>query len=186
MKLIQLFCLLGLPLVMLAQPPKPLKYVVVPRDSGFSLGSGLWKLTSNQTGGSLALCEFNAKDTTGWNWVPSHVHTREDEIWYVIEGELSFKVDNEIRAAGPGSVVFGPRNRAHSYRISKAPVRYLLLLTPGGVDMLFVEVDSVGKRFPRGSAEWIKGIAPLQKKYGTYNAADTSMNKEKQPTLKKD
>lgn len=161
-----------------AQPPKALDYIIVPADSGFKIGGGSWKLTSHLTGGAIAISEFKGKDTTGWNWVPSHVHTREDEIWYVIEGELSFKVDNEVRAAGPGSLVFGPRNRMHSYRISKAPVKYLLMLTPGGIDMLFTEVDSIGKRFPRGSTEFIKKVSLLGEKFGAYYPARwDSMNK---------
>lgn len=148
---------------------KPLDYVVVPSGEGYKLGTGSWKLTTNNTGGSIAMCEFNNKDTTDWNWVPSHVHTREDEIWYVVEGELTFKIGNQLRSAGPGSVVFGPRNMMHSYRISKAPAKYLLMLTPAGIDLLFLEVDSISKRFPRGSSEFIKKIAPLGEKYGAYH-----------------
>src|SRR5882762_6604685 len=135
-----------------AQPQsgKPLDYVIVAPEEGYQLGTGKWKLTTKNTGGSIAICEFNNKDTTGWNWVPSHVHTREDEVWYVIEGELTFKINNEINSAGPGSLVFSPRNNMHSYRITKAPAKYLLILAPAGIDLLFPEVDSLSKKFPRG------------------------------------
>lgn len=165
-----------------SQPVKQTNYVVVPPEGGFKLGSGSWKLTTDLTGGSIALCEFNNKDTTDWNWVPSHVHTREDEIWYVMEGELTFRINNKLITAGPGSTVFGPRNTMHAYRISKAPVRYLLMLSPAGIDKLFLEVDSIGKRFPRGSSEFIKRIAPLGEKYGAYNQArwDSAVNKKNQ------
>src|SRR5688572_6441235 len=149
-------------------PAKPIDYVVVPPGEGYKLGKGSWKLTTNNTGGSIAMCEFDNKDTTDWNWVPFHVHTQEDEIWYVLEGELTFKIGKQLRPAGPGSVVFGPRNMMHSYRISKAPAKYLLMLTPAGIDLLFLEVDSISRRFPRGSSEFIKRIAPLAEKYGSY------------------
>jgi mannose-6-phosphate isomerase-like protein (cupin superfamily) len=150
------------------QTSKPLNYIVVPPEGGYQLGTGKWKLTTNQTGGSIAICEFNTKDTTDWNWVPSHTHTREDELWYIIEGELTFKINNQIQTAGPGSLVFSPRNTRHAYRISKAPMRYLLMLTPAGIDLLFLEVDSISRRFPRGSAEWKKRITSLSEKYGSY------------------
>ncbi|HEV8285378.1 MAG TPA: cupin domain-containing protein [Chitinophagaceae bacterium] len=160
------------------QPAKPLEYVIVPPEGGYQLGTGKWKLTTNNTGGSIAICEFNNKDTTDWNWVSSHVHTREDEIWYVLEGELTFRINNQMRSAGPGSLVFGPRNMMHAYRVSKAPVKYLLMLTPAGIDLLFPEVDSVSKRFPRGSAEFRKRIALLSEKYGAYHKErwDSIMN----------
>lgn len=146
-------------------------YIVVPPGEGLKLGNGSWKLTTTQTGGSIAICEFNNKDTTDWNWVPSHIHTREDEIWYVLEGELTFKINDELRTAGPGSIVFGARNIMHSYRISKAPVKYLLMLTPAGIDMLFLEVDSLSRKYPRGSPEFWQKLAPLSDKYGSYSRA---------------
>jgi quercetin dioxygenase-like cupin family protein len=157
------------------QPAKPPEYIIVPPEGGYQLGTGKWKLTTNNTGGSIAICEFNNKDR---NWVSSHVHTREDEIWYVLEGELTFRINNQMRTAGPGSLVFGPRNMMHAYRVSKAPVKYLLMLTPAGVDLVFLEVDSISKRFPRGSTEFRKRIGPLGEKYGTYQPErwDSIMN----------
>jgi mannose-6-phosphate isomerase-like protein (cupin superfamily) len=152
-------------------PAKPLNYIIVPPEGGYQLGTGKWKLTTNQTGGSIAICEFNIKDTTDWHSVPTHVHTREDELWYVVEGELMFKINDQIKTAGPGSLVFGPRNTMHAYRISKAPVKYLLMLTPAGIDRLFLEVDSISKKFPRGGSEWKKRIGPLGEKYGAYQPA---------------
>lgn len=168
------------------QPAKPLEYIVVPPEGGYPLGTGKWKLTANQTGGAIAICEFNNKDTTDWNWVPFHIHTREDELWYVLEGELTFRINDQVRSAGPGSLVFGPRNMMHSYRISKAPAKYLLMLTPAGIDLLFLEIDSVSKRFPRGSPEFWKRIAPLSEKYGSYHrekwdSINAAKNRQKRP-----
>jgi mannose-6-phosphate isomerase-like protein (cupin superfamily) len=179
MKLCLLFLLLPFT-VLRSQPVQHTKYVVVPPEGGMKLGSGAWKLTADNTGGSLALCEFKNKDTTDWNWVPNHAHTREDEIWYVLEGELTFRINNQLITAGPGSTVFGPRNTMHAYRISRAPARYLLMLTPAGIDRLFLEVDSIGKRFPRGSSEFFKRVAPLSAKYGSYHQPqwDSIMNKK--------
>lgn len=177
------FCLLLLLLpstALRSQPAQQTKYVVMPPEGGLKLGSGMWKLTADNTSGSIALCEFNNKDTTDWNWVPNHTHTREDEIWYVLEGELTFRINDQLITAGPGSTVFGPRNTMHAYRISKAPVRYLLMLTPAGIDRLFLEVDSIGKKFPRGSSEFIKRVAPLSEKYGSYHQSrgDSVVNKK--------
>ena len=153
-------------------PDRPLNYVIVQPEGGYQLGSGKWKLTTKNTGGSIAICEFNSKDTTSWSWIPEHVHTREDEIWYVIEGELQFRIDKQLVPAGPGSLIFGPRMMRHQYRISKTPAKYLLMFAPAGIDQIFPEVDSLSKRFPRGSEEWKKRLATLNVKYGGYSATD--------------
>ena len=50
-----------------SQSGKPLDYVIVPPGGGYQLGTGKWKLTTKNTGGAIAICEFNNKDTTDWN-----------------------------------------------------------------------------------------------------------------------
>ncbi len=48
---------------------------------------------------------------------PRHVHTREDEVFLVLDGDVCFDVDGERRAAGPGTTVYMPRGVPHSFRI---------------------------------------------------------------------
>src|SRR5215469_11159040 len=65
-----------------------------------------------QTGGAYALIETGNDPATG---VRLHVHEREDETWFVLEGEYTFEVGGQTFRAGPGDYVFGPRNVPHSY-----------------------------------------------------------------------
>ena len=46
-----------------------------------------------------------------------HVHTREDEVFLVLDGDVCFDVDGERRAAGPGTTAYMPRGVPHSFRI---------------------------------------------------------------------
>ena len=65
-------------------------------------------------------------------WIsPLHVHHRDDEAWYVLEGTLIVRVGPEDVEARAGSAVFVPRGTPHTYRNPHpTPVRYLLVMTP--------------------------------------------------------
>jgi mannose-6-phosphate isomerase-like protein (cupin superfamily) len=65
-----------------------------------------------QTGGAYAVIETANDPDTG---VRLHVHEREDETWFVLEGEYTFEVGSQTFRAGPDAYVFGPRNVPHSY-----------------------------------------------------------------------
>jgi quercetin dioxygenase-like cupin family protein len=66
---------------------------------------------------------------------PYHVHTKEDEAFYVIEGEVALVVDGTWMVAGPGTYAFGPRGVPHGFKVvSDTPARMLLLWTPGGFE----------------------------------------------------
>ena len=62
---------------------------------------------------------------------PLHLHHRDDEAWYVLEGRLIVRVgDDEVECA-PGSAVMVPRDTPHTYwNPDPTPVRYLLVMTP--------------------------------------------------------
>ncbi|HET8678466.1 MAG TPA: cupin domain-containing protein [Blastocatellia bacterium] len=148
---------------------KPREAIIVPPEAGTRIGRGNWKLTKDQSGGSLAVSEvYNANASTDWG--PGHVHTREDEIWYVIEGELSFKVGGRTATAGPGTLVFAPRGVPHQYIVSKAPARYLLIFTPAGIEPLFPEVDDLRNKVRQGSPEYYEKLEEMRAQYGVYAA----------------
>ena len=75
---------------------------------------------------------------------PLHVHTLEDEIWHIIDGEYEFQVDENIFRAGPGVTVLGPRNHKHTYRyLGESGVgRLLTIFTPAGNEDLFIEFNA--------------------------------------------
>lgn len=72
---------------------------------------------------------------------PYHVHRREDEAFYVIEGELAVVCDGKWTNLGPGGYVFGPRDIPHGFKaIGIEPVRMLLMWAPAGFEGFIVEL----------------------------------------------
>jgi mannose-6-phosphate isomerase-like protein (cupin superfamily) len=60
-----------------------------------------------------------------------HIHKTEDEMFYVLEGRLTFSCDGKRFNAGPGSFVFLPKGLSHNYAIrGKARVRLLVITSP--------------------------------------------------------
>jgi quercetin dioxygenase-like cupin family protein len=97
----------------------------------FSGGLLTYKTTGDQTGGQLAIAEVLAPEGTG---SPKHLHHHEDEAWYVIDGELTFFLDETQYPAGPGSFVFGPRRIEHRFEVTSPEARFLILVTPAGFE----------------------------------------------------
>lgn len=79
---------------------------------------------------------------------PLHVHHRDDEAWYVLEGTLRVKVGDDEVEAGAGSAVFVPRGRPHTYwNPGPGRVRYLLIMT-SNIFRLIQEIHSMHDRNP--------------------------------------
>lgn len=111
-------------------------------------GEALWFLTSlamirsssETTGGQVAVIEHLSPPGPG---SPLHVHSREDEWFYVIEGELTFWVGGKVIEAPAGTFVYGPRGIPHTFVISSAePARFLLVTEPAGFESF---VRAVGR-----------------------------------------
>jgi mannose-6-phosphate isomerase-like protein (cupin superfamily) len=92
------------------------------------------RIGSEATAGAFALIEEVAPmvDT------PTHVHEREDELFYVLEGEHVYQVGDEEFRVGPGGLVFAPRGIPHSQRrVLPGVGRLLVLVAPGGLEGFF-------------------------------------------------
>lgn len=74
---------------------------------------------------------------------PLHVHHREDEAFYVLEGEYSVFVGDDVITASPGTWVWGPRDVPHGYQIHSERGRHLSLMMPGGFEAFFEEVAAI-------------------------------------------
>ena len=61
---------------------------------------------------------------------PLHVHRNEDEWFYVTEGELTFWVGGEVVVAPAGSFVYGPRDVQHTFLVTSAEARFLMVTEP--------------------------------------------------------
>ena len=69
---------------------------------------------------------------------PLHCHMREDEFFYVIEGELTLFVDGKRIVLGAGQSQFAPRNVPHCFKnCSGRPVKFLVFCTPPGIEAFF-------------------------------------------------
>jgi quercetin dioxygenase-like cupin family protein len=65
---------------------------------------------------------------------PLHVHRREDEWFYVTEGELTFWVGGEVIKAPAGAFVYGPRDIPHTFEVTSDEARFLLVAEPAGFE----------------------------------------------------
>ena len=87
------------------------------------------------TGGQLGVSE---------SWAPRghgsavHIHSREDEAFFVVDGEIRFWFDDEPPfTRGAGELVWLPRARKHAFTVTSATARFLVLTTPAGFERLF-------------------------------------------------
>jgi quercetin dioxygenase-like cupin family protein len=100
------------------------------------------KLSGADTAGAYAIVESITEPQTV---PPLHRHNREDESFYVLEGEFLFEVDGRRIQAGPGSAVFAPRGTVHTFlNVGSAPGRMLGVVQPAGLDSFFVDMDAAG------------------------------------------
>jgi len=92
--------------------------------------------TGEETHGQFALIEAV---TRRGNVPPPHIHHREEETFYVLEGEMTFSVGGQTIKAAAGTMVCLPRDVAHSFVIDSEQLRGLILLTPAGLEGWFKE-----------------------------------------------
>lgn len=76
---------------------------------------------------------------------PPHTHSKEDESFYLMDGEIEFRVGNEVLHAKPGDWVFLPRNVEHSFKVLTEKAEVLIHLTPGGFEDFFIEMSEPAK-----------------------------------------
>jgi quercetin dioxygenase-like cupin family protein len=96
------------------------------------------RVTGDQTHGGLTVIDVTMGPGA---MVPPHVHHREEETFWVLEGSLTFQIgeeEEEVEAA-TGDVVVGPRDVPHRFRAGPEGARVLFLLTPAGLEGLVRE-----------------------------------------------
>jgi quercetin dioxygenase-like cupin family protein len=92
--------------------------------------------TAEETEGQFALIEAVARKG---NVPPPHIHHREEETFYVVEGEMTVSVGDRRIKATPGTMVIVPRHTVHSFVIESEQLRMLTLITPAGMERWFKE-----------------------------------------------
>jgi quercetin dioxygenase-like cupin family protein len=101
------------------------------------------KATSETTDGRLFAIEHLAPRGAG---SPLHVHHREDEWFYVLEGELTFWVGGRVIDAPAGSFVYGPRDIPHTFVVASEEARFLLVTEPGAFGAFFRAASEPAER----------------------------------------
>jgi quercetin dioxygenase-like cupin family protein len=95
------------------------------------------RLSGEQTGGAFSLRDNLARRG---NASPVHVHDRDDETFFVLDGELRVLAGEDDDTAGPGTVAVLPRRLRHAYVVTSATARFLTLHAPAGFEQFAAEV----------------------------------------------
>ncbi len=103
-----------------------------------SPGGTTVRITSRQTDDAYCVCEMT---TMPGESVSLHVHDRDEEFYYILEGAYEFQAGDERFTAEAGSMVVIPRDVPHQFRnAGDVPARALMIFRPGGFDELLGEM----------------------------------------------
>jgi quercetin dioxygenase-like cupin family protein len=91
------------------------------------------KTTADDTAGQLTIVEITAPPGLE---VPLHVHRRDDEGFWILEGNVTFEVGGNVIEAHAGDYLFGPRDIPHRYTVGNDGCRMLFITVPGGLEDL--------------------------------------------------
>jgi mannose-6-phosphate isomerase-like protein (cupin superfamily) len=137
-------------------------------------GEALWflrnrmtvKATAETTNGAFGLVETLI--APGFS-PPLHIHHREDESFYVLEGELTMQCGERQFRAAAGAFVWLPRDVPHTFVVEgDRPARMLTLLTPGGGEKIFIEAGrpAEGEGLPPAAPPNIELLNRVNARYG--------------------
>jgi mannose-6-phosphate isomerase-like protein (cupin superfamily) len=101
---------------------------------------------------------------------PLHLHTREDEYSYVLEGRMGALLGDDVVEAGPGDLVHKPRNQWHTFwNASDEPTRILEIISPAGFERFFRELSDLGGALKADP----EALAQLNERYGQKMQPDS-------------
>jgi len=127
------------------------------------------KIPSHRTGGAYALFEVATRPGVG---PPPHIHHREDEPFYVLEGEYEFLMDGSTITARAGSLLYFPKGTLHAHRgVGDGVGRMLVTQTPGGLYERFFEevgrpVEGAGDPGFFGEQPDVESVIATAARYG--------------------
>ena len=122
----------------------------------------IFKVLSSATDGSASIVEH----TLGPKVLaaPPHKHRSEDEISYIVEGQVAVLQGDEVTIAGAGSYVVKPRGIFHTFwNAGDEPARMIEVIAPGGFESYFRELAPL---IPQNAAPDIGSIIALGQRYG--------------------
>lgn len=145
---------------------------LVPPSQGDSYWFGVdfytFKAVGENTGQTYALFEGLIQPQSG---TPPHTHSREDESFYVQEGEFEFQLDGEITTATAGTFLYSPKGQRHNFtNIGSTPAKLLIWVTPAGFEKFLAEVGvATTSQFapaPPLNPEDLEKVVTVARKYG--------------------
>jgi quercetin dioxygenase-like cupin family protein len=121
----------------------------------------LVKLANADTNGAAAVFYLDAPPMSG---PPLHRHSREDEWFYVMDGDVTVEADGRRSVLGAGGSFFAPRGTAHTFQIfGSAGARILVMVSPGGFDQFFRALSALNK--PLAAPDFARS-EQIMKEYG--------------------
>ena len=112
------------------------------------------------TAGASALLDVLVPSGAG---PPAHIHSREDEVYFIKSGTFQFLMDGVCLQAGPGTSVYMPKGHFHTFKnISKHGGEQLMFVYPAGIEQLFWEIHQLDLTVPRD----FQKLSELAGKYG--------------------
>ena len=123
------------------------------------------KAGTEATNGSLSIFDLVVAPGSGPGL---HIHTRDDELWYVLDGEFRFKSGDAMLKASTGGMACGPRGMPHCFQnIGDTAGRLLVITTPSGSERFFEQFAELlpGPTDAQtltavGHANWIEFVGP--------------------------
>lgn len=136
--------------------------------------------TGEETGGAFSLFDFVVPPQSG---ALPHIHSREDELFYVLEGEVTFQLESQTgiqtTVGTPGTFAFLPKGRPHAWENSgTTPAKMLSLVVPSGIEGFFVEQNQpvIDESAPIPSPLPVSVIAPISASYGIAPASPSDFS----------
>ncbi|WP_310410483.1 cupin domain-containing protein [Chamaesiphon sp. OTE_8_metabat_110] len=123
-----------------------LKNIAVPAGEGRSIevlpGETItFKAVSTDTDGAYSLIEVIDQPQAG---PPLHLHRREDESFYILEGTFAFQIGDRVLTATAGWFMTAPKGVPHSYKnIGTTPAKMLALFVPAGIENFFEDLSKL-------------------------------------------
>jgi quercetin dioxygenase-like cupin family protein len=124
------------------------------------------KARAEDSGGALGVLEGRFFEE-GYG-PPLHVHSREDEVMYVLEGRIRFRRGDDEFVAGPGTWVWQPRGVPHTFAVESDGARALVIFTPAGIERMFEDggVPAGESAEPPAPGPDPEAAAALAKRFG--------------------
>ena len=128
------------------------------------------KATAADTGGQMTIVEVTEHPGAE---APLHVHHRDDEGFWILEGDVTFEVGDETIEASAGDYVFGPRDIPHRFTVGDRGCRMLFIMVPGGFEDLIraTSEPAPSRTVPppaeeEPSAEELEGLKAIIREHG--------------------